>query len=108
MGSAHPQRVAGGGAGVERKGVQHQVGQLETRQVLGRRHTRRKDQPLWRHTVGIGGAQHVLARGVVVGQQPQHAAGHRRRMRIQAANISAVNLWLLLNEQKTKASSGRP
>ena len=34
--------------------------------------------------------------------------GSATTMRIQAANISAVNLWLLLKLQKTKASSGRP
>ncbi len=34
--------------------------------------------------------------------------GTEATMRIQLANTSSVNLKLLLNEQKTNASSGRP
>jgi hypothetical protein len=41
---AGPQRVAGGGAGVERVGVEEQVGQLVARQVFGRHGALDEDQ----------------------------------------------------------------
>ena len=71
---AGPQRVACRGVGVDREGVEKQIGQAMAGKMGVEIEARREHQAVGRDAARLGMAAQVVRRSGIVLQQPQHAA----------------------------------
>ena len=64
-GKSRPQRVAGGGVGIERQGVETEIGEPVTGEMVGIGRAGREYQPFRRHPPPLGLMAQVAGRGIV-------------------------------------------
>ena len=76
QGETHEEGVVGRGPAVKGKGVQEEIRQLVAGQVVRRGDPGGEDEPVLLDPLPLGGPAQVLARPLVVGQEPEHASGH--------------------------------